>query len=786
MGSAEWNLNPLDIATFQFHQIRLYPAVLEDSELTSDRRLLIIAHSLSFHGVPAFFLQESPPYIHPFVLGSVVIAFDLWGAFQSFEISDAFTIVSHSYSCSAPFDGVFYEHLQRALILESYYVYRDLKPLYFTSYLLFPGTASLSDPFLFQRIPIRRNGSLCIRTTLKGSLDFVLECHQPVPVGSFVLVPPHEHPYSVVGCSSDVLSLVSVEKETLTLSFQDSVFVLLTRPTVLMPNFYRVETPGKLFSAKDRRLCHFPTDDFYSFPSEHVDGFLASRFAMDSPPQATAASADWDRSIEFPELSVCQILSQMIRDANERAAIFANLGVGCGFPSRRCTTVTISCASFLSFFRFDFGFSVVHPPFHAQPMITGQPCRFDRLGIPRVLVARRGAAIEVAANLVVDDWESHRYQPVSGSKSGHFIVVYAKGIRLDETKTFFTEFRHLYRQLQFGELSPFPRFNAFYEVAMDGVPAFLSRFFADQCLSEYQQYPVLTFIVGPQIFDLDFKPHSIISYVRPESVSAASSDEIKTFAFIVYSRIRVFAPCPFGMINIAPNDSAALFFGFRYQPPFVLRRRSSSELTLHVAWDSNGRASAWIDDAGSALHFFPMMPLPKLAEVMTDAVRLLVGVSVRFTVSVLGVGISRELLGSLRASFNGLNVLIFAVNPEPAVQVIFRDAFDDDAVIFGDQEQFREGDERVFQEADACCYVVARSLPAYSASLYLDKPGKKAKELLLEFVRDMSHLSWLSVKPGSELRTISLPPQVVALLRKITPPCSLLSRYEFLPSIERI
>jgi hypothetical protein len=476
----------------------------------------------------------------------------------------------------------------------------------------------------------------------------------------------------------------------------------------------------------------------------------------------------------------------MVTDSSERAALLSVLGADGAFPSSRCTSLSIAQASFLSFFRFDFGFSVVHPPFHAHAMIAGQECHFERLGIPNIVVNGCGAVTEVAANAVVGEWEARRYQPVSGPKSGHFIVVCTTGVRMDETKTFFGQFRHVYRLLQFGDLSPFPRFDAFYDVPTDGVPAFISEFFSDQCLGEYQQYPILTFVVGPLVFDADFAPHSIVSYVRPESVSTASADEIRTFAFIVYARIRLFTPSPFGMIDSSRNGSAALFFGFRYQPPFILRRWSPEELTLHVAWDLRREASAWIDDSGSTLHFFPGTPIAKLAELMADAARFLDGVRVRFTVAVLGPGVSREVLAALRAAFGHLEVVIFAVNPEPAVQVIFRDAFDDDAVIFGDPEMFRDGEEASVEPADATCYVVARSLSAYSASVYSHADAEGAREVLLEFAKQMSHLSWLSVKPGSELRTISIPPHVVALLRKIGPPCSMLSRYEFLPSIERI
>jgi hypothetical protein len=106
---------------------------------------------------------------------------------------------------------------------------------------------------------------------------------------------------------------------------------------------------------------------------------------------------------------------------------------------------------------------------------------------------------------------------------------------------------------------------------------------------------------------------------------------------------------------------------------------------------------------------------------MRDSVRFLSGVLVHFTLSVLGVGISRERLHQFREAFRGLDIVIFAVNPEPTVQVIFSEEFDDDAVIFRDAEQFREGEDHILEDPDASCYVVARSLPAYRASVFLQE-----------------------------------------------------------------
>jgi hypothetical protein len=171
---------------------------------------------------------------------------------------------------------------------------------------------------------------------------------------------------------------------------------------------------------------------------------------------------------------------------------------------------------------------------------------------------------------------------------------------------------------------------------------------------------------------------------------------------------------------------------------------------------------------------------------MLDTFHSLAPAAVRFTVSVFGEGISVHLLRKLRTEFIRLNlaVQIYSVAFEPNVQVLFNEDFDDDAVIFADAEQSRSGSE--FAIPEATCYVVAQNLPAYRVSYYAPKDSQSPRDVLLDCVREWSHLSWLSVKPGSEKRTISYPLQIVGLIRKSRPLTAHISRYEFLPSADRI
>ena len=263
------------------------------------------------------------------------------------------------------------------------------------------------------------------------------------------------------------------------------------------------------------------------------------------------------------------------------------------------------------------------------------------------------------------------------------------------------------------------------------------------------------------------------------------------------------------MIDIGTRETSTLFFGFRYKPPFLLGRnteeftghdildvkddekRKSNSMTIHIAWDEATKMSSWIDDTGSILHVLPRTDFNTIHRLINDASLLLSGMELKFTLSILAEGISSELYKEISETFGQAmnNFTLFAVSPAPTVQVLFEEQFDEDAVIFASAEQFLEninGNE--YMKPQSTCYVVAHTLPAYSVSLYSNPVWnwKPANEIVFEYAKQMSHLSWLSVKPGSEVRTISYPPHICALLRKTGAYVKRVSRYEFLPSMERI
>jgi hypothetical protein len=327
-------------------------------------------------------------------------------------------------------------------------------------------------------------------------------------------------------------------------------------------------------------------------------------------------------------------------------------------------------ASFLSFFRFDFGFSDVIPPRHGQRLCSYSYVQYKRLGIPQVLVNSHGIPRNIPADVVCERWERDRFLPISGPKDCHFVVFCQNDLSRPAIDSFFKEFSHIYQLRGFGRLSPMPRGESVVYETKEGLTNDINKFFQLQPLSEFQTYPIVSFIVAPPIYDRSFEPHSIITYVQPWSVTSGSEDEIRTLALVVYSRIRIFTPSPFGMIDIARFETSMLFFGFRYQPPYILPR-SSQTMIMHIAWDQETRLTAWMDDIGSVLHVVSKSTLEELSRFVADLVNFLRGTDLRLTLTVLGEGINDDLFHAIEKQFGRhfRRTVLFALAPAPAVQV---------------------------------------------------------------------------------------------------------------------
>ena len=191
-----WNLSSQNYTDILISQISL-SSRFNDDKNSENLRILVLSHQLSQFGIPAFYLDSSPSYSLEKTNGPTVIAFDIYSKLSEFKIPYWAESREWNWNASSYFSFEISEHFSRALVLLKYYQKFNVYSMYFTSYLLFPPQRSIIEPFLFQPVVVRRKGKIHIRTVLQGGIEISI-LKAPRTIGSFVLIPPFEHPFKVV------------------------------------------------------------------------------------------------------------------------------------------------------------------------------------------------------------------------------------------------------------------------------------------------------------------------------------------------------------------------------------------------------------------------------------------------------------------------------------------------------------------------------------------------------------------------------------------------------------
>lgn len=278
---------------------------------------------------------------------------------------------------------------------------------------------------------------------------------------------------------------------------------------------------------------------------------------------------------------------------------------------------------------------------------------------------------------------------------------------------------------------------------------------------------------------------------------------------------------------IYSNFFYKLFFCFRYQPPFIIKQGPSSNflmtpemqvINVNIAWDRAAGISVWTTDSGDILHsaevrdFTDIMFMIKNVcsyssrhlqqkQAMQQITPFIKKITLTLLEEYLGQSNYDKFMQILPQEID-----LFTFYHAPSVKAIFNEEFNDDIVVFERQEitngikmmhvklpkpiqeQSQAPTDGITSNVkfvidhpanpESTCYVLSPHHQAYKVSIY--KGG--GQERLLQFVKTMSHLSWLSVKPGHEYRTSSYPPHINALIQQNKSHCTSISQFEFLPT----
>jgi hypothetical protein len=197
-------------------------------------------------------------------------------------------------------------------MVSSFYRFSKFSPLYFTTFLIVPHISTFSEPFIYQQIPIRRTNILSIRIVIQGGLDILMNCQRPVPIGSYILLPPYEHPFSVVGMLSGRMTVTYIN-HSIHIIPNNLPFVHLTNPNLAMSSYFKIE---QSLSTRQELLTLKPLD-FFDYPETAISTFLESQLGdhfLTDPDQKVD-------HIEFDHPTVSKMAEEMITDINVRRAL---------------------------------------------------------------------------------------------------------------------------------------------------------------------------------------------------------------------------------------------------------------------------------------------------------------------------------------------------------------------------------------------------------------------------------------------------------------------------------
>ena len=665
-----------------------------------------------------------------------------------------------------------------------YYKHYDLSPIYYSSFLLFSSTESWCDPFLLQFIPVRIGGRLRFRTLVISDIQIQIDCKTPIKDQTIILISPYEHPFFVISSDDAQITVQYVDKTIQTFTKSEIRFSRILKPSPsLFGAFYDIRTIKSHISPSSETFSQICQNSIKSFmlSEEEINKFFEEKIESNYKNDMEQFQIE---SSEFKDLppSIDVILTEQIQESKLRKRISKTLKPLCLFPSKK-QDVRLNITPYNTFLEKNYGTSKMSIPNMPKSFYSKTSIQFIKIEIPNVIVAQKGQLFEISAKNVIKNWIPDMYRPISGPKNAHYVVFADSFLKENHTKQFLSHLVHAYSLLGFGQLNVFSKEAPFHFSNPEDVKSRVSLFISENKLLEFAIFPTIIFIIVDKEYRKFIRPNMYTIFIDPNDVNGSNFDYFKELSFHVYSQIRIHSDIPsveiidiiktFNTQKFIPTD---IFFGFRYQPPFLLQRVQENTLIIHVFWDPVSTESVWTDDTGSTLHVVKMKNLLAIATVHDDLKKVFTDIKLILSIGILVESISPRMIEQIK---HIANINIYTITTAPYVQINYSSKTEEDSIIFTNYEQISsipEGNTKPLLN----CFVVSRRFPAYQLSLYHTSNANQM-DTLKSIATNLSNLSWLSVKPGSEKRTTGYPPGLNLLFQKMPANTSIVNMFEFLP-----
>lgn len=759
----EWNLSNSGEIREPIHILYVCEADEHPHSKEIDTKLLIFSRILAMQGFASIYIHDPPSDVPKRNIPGILI-FNIDN--KSIELPDWLQSIPYEWNFERDLQYNYLPLLQRALTLKLYFEKTDLKCYYFTSFIITPKSKAWPIPAVYKIYPLYKGNKIVIRETCELNPSLCIEYPRIPPIGSFILVPPHEFPYKIISTRDKIIKLKSpLKDDIISIDVTTTKFILISDPPKSLNMFYITEEKAE--SNDDPRIFRPP-----HMSTESMEAFYNAVRNKNKSSSEGKSSDEKIPKIPFHE----QILSQITNDDNVMSKIRFSFNNCYDLPRtveetnlqyQGTTVYTLNASPHI--------FCQSVAPSDIEDKLT--PFKGRDANQPYAIVNSAGSNTQKPMSDLISRWQPDGYSPVFGPKDGSYVVFYEKGIPVDSIITFFDQLTHQYSYFGFGKMTLFTQRPGLKEVSEGKALSAALEFYKKDSLVFNREHHVFVYLItktqestklGSDFGYVNFTEHTIMN---------STEEDIMMYAFELYAALRSLQDSLKGRIPmIEPRD---FFFGFRYQPPFVLSRVDNS-ISIHIAFNPKNYDSVWVDDTGSAMTRIMIQNNSQLIKNMRMINNQCAenGIPVEFFFTFVAESVQSEtvdmIIKDIRESDDpGLydRTSIFSVYPAPFVQAT--NITSDVWVSEGHPEIMNPTND---MKTPLSSVIVISRMQSYQVSVFSDN-----KRSLDKFVQQLCSLSWLTTKPNFSQRTTSLPPHVLKIMMEVDTEISAFTRFIFSP-----
>lgn len=785
-----WNLDPKHIIQMELVQISMIPQSTEIEVDSEEKRLIILCHFLAANGIPALYLSKPPDYMNSNTNSRVVMVFDMDQKLRNIDLPYYVDTASTMFDFHRRRSKSMMFHFKRALTLVLLYKYFKYKPIYMTSYIIIPeGDDEWPGPIIVRHDPVILSDGLAIRTLVLGDIGISFRVNMCICRHNYILVSPYEQPFYVANLlQNNTLECKYLNGSTYRFSYSDEKIMILLDPPPYLSKLYKgkIEMPKAIPNPRLNQNIQIYNKSFRQYKVFHIsmkeiDEFFRRSKTLETkePEKQEEPVTDDQKDDIFIEIepSIEDIISEFIIPHEVYGKLVSILDkyylvpFDQHIPMMGNNPVLLSMLSFTVKIR-----SILSPDNFYNFTVFNNISRCIKLEVPTLCINQNGSSTNIPANDLFKFWENERLQPISGKKECFLVIIADRKLNHERVLDYKNNLQHVYNLYGLGTLRDSPKYDSPILIEKDYIEATISSMTQEDKLIEFRNYPLMVIVLSDIISDI--KHNLYIKFVMPNS-NEMQPEGIRSTAFVIYTLIRIHSNANIYGYKTIANMSKYLrgLLDYRYQPAYILLA-TSSDLVLHLAWEPRIGHAVIIDECGTMFaNYEEITEAKQISDIYQEIESFMKPIQVTMIIVILGEGLTQEQLTSYKQFLPRLQV--YTIAPMPSIQTYYQDIECRDIFVFSSYEYSESED--IFQHPIETGFVISKKYTSYMINLYQHEQFVQPKDAIIDYAKQISNLSWLSIKPDFNERATAFPPHIAALLQTTKTDLYKFTPLDFLP-----